>query len=48
MKIGDQVTLNLDGKAKRLYRIVNITSGAILLEDMESWAIWSVSPKLLK
>lgn len=48
MKIGDQVILKLDGKSKRPYRIIDIIPNRVILEDIETWARWSVSPSFLK
>ena len=47
MKVGDQIMLKLEGKSKRPYRIVNIASNRVVVQDMETWAHWTILPKLL-
>ena len=47
MKVGDQIMLKLEGKSKRPYRIVDIAAKRVIVQDMETWAQWTIPPKLL-
>ena len=48
MKKGDQVMVKLQGKSKRPCRILDVAPNRVIVEEIETLAIWSIAPKLIK